>query len=60
MCEYKTSQKKDLRTHVETTHVERRHKCDMCEYKTSQKEDLRKPVETTHVKHVIHLYDVTM
>ena len=47
-CEYKATQKRNLKIHIESIHDNVTYSCDQCEYKVTRKENLKRHIENIH------------
>ena len=47
-CEYKATQKGNLKQHIESIHENITYPCDQCEYKSTWKGNLKKHIESIH------------
>ena len=47
-CDYKVTQKRNLKSHIKSVHENVRYICDQCIYTTMQKTDLKRHIESVH------------
>ena len=47
-CDYKATQKSNLKTHIESTHEGVKFQCNQCDYKATKQSNLKMHIESVH------------